>query len=282
MAQSKARSYTFTLNNYSDEDEGRIQNLECKYLIYGRETASTGTPHLQGYIQFKNPKSFKSTIETLGKSHVEIAKGTPQQNITYCSKTDPNPYEKGDKPTQGKRSDIDNVREVVKQTNSMRAVVEVAQSYQAVRMAELHLKYSERVRECKPTIYWFYGATGTGKTRKALEILGKDAYIKSNNDKWFEGYDAHPNILFDDFRSSTFPFHFLLQLLDRYPCRVECKGSSRQFLATTIIITSPFSPMEMYKTLEDKQQLIRRLDYITNFSNQELQEQLEESESDYH
>lgn len=44
----------------------------------------------------------------------------------------------------------------------------------------------EIVRECK----WYWGKTGSGKTRKALAELGGDwskIYMKPNS-KWFDGY----------------------------------------------------------------------------------------------
>jgi hypothetical protein len=267
MEHSKHRSYCFTLNNYTTEDEQRIQDIDAKYLVYGREVApTTQTQHIQGYIQFHNPRSFNSTKKSLGKAaHLEQAKGNAEQNRRYCIKQDDNFFEKGDIQTQGKRTDLDKIREIVKDTNKMSDVVEVATSYQSVKMAECILKYKEKPRNWKPMVYWFYGSTGTGKTRNAIDLFQNDCYIKSNNDKWFEGYDAHERVLFDDFRSSTLPFHFLLQLLDRYACRVECKGSTRQFLAKHIIITTPYHPETMYRTNEDVMQLIRRIDKIENF-----------------
>ena len=59
-------------------------------------------------------------------------------------------------------------------------------------------------------------------------------------------------------------FHELLNLLDRYPYRVECKGGSRQFTSKTIVITTPLSPEETWenRTSEDLGQLLRRIDNI--------------------
>ena len=149
----------------------------------------------------------------------------------------------------------------------MASVVDVATSYQSVKMAEVYLKYKEHHRNWKPQVIWYYGETGTGKTKRAHEWLGDNLYLKSNSDKWFEGYDAHENVLFDDLRSNTFPFHYLLQLLDRYSCRVECKGSTRQFLAKKIVITCPTHPRHFQSHTEDVAQLIRRIDSIVKIVN---------------
>ena len=76
----------------------------------------------------------------------------------------------------------------------------------------------------------------------------------------------------DDFRPSNMPFNKLLRVLDRYPVMVETKGSSRYLNSKNIIITAPMSPKEMfnYKTDEDIQQLLRRIDVIKDFDAIEL------------
>ena len=54
-------------------------------------------------------------------------------------------------------------------------------------------------------------------------------------------------------------------MLDRYSCRVECKGSTRQFLAKRIVITCPVHPKHFESHTEAVDQLIRRIDHITKF-----------------
>ena len=96
--------------------------------------------------------------------------------------------------------------------------------------------------------------------------MGLEPFIKSGSYRWFDGYDAHRFVIFDDFRDSQCEFSFLLRLLDRYPLRVEIKGGTRQWKPHTIVITSPMPPEETYQTMQqndryDKiQQLIRRID----------------------
>ena len=64
-AQVKSKSRTedeqiegwcFTLNNYSVEEEETIRNAPCAYMLFGRERGDEGTPHLQGYVHFKNER----------------------------------------------------------------------------------------------------------------------------------------------------------------------------------------------------------------------------------
>jgi len=57
-------------------------------------------------------------------------------------------------------------------------------------------------------------------------------------------------------------YSLLLELLDRYEVRVEAKGGSRQFLAKNIIVTSIFSPYEMFSQFSDAKELLRRIDEV--------------------
>lgn len=81
-----------------------------RFLIYGREVCpSTGTPHLQGYVEFLNPQRITGikTLPGFSTSHLEVARGSPDQNITYCSKSDANPTRFGSPgPGAGTRTDL--------------------------------------------------------------------------------------------------------------------------------------------------------------------------------
>lgn len=84
------RRVCFTLNNYTDTElEGfhKIHQEKTNLICYGMEVGHLGTPHLQGYIEFKNPKKFSTVKNLLGeRCHFEKARGTRQQNIVYCKK----------------------------------------------------------------------------------------------------------------------------------------------------------------------------------------------------
>ncbi|HHZ82357.1 MAG TPA: hypothetical protein EYN64_06535, partial [Flavobacteriales bacterium] len=86
---SPAIRWCFTLNNYSEDNiSSIITNIKtnCKFAIVGEEVGESGTPHLQGYIEFKK-KARPKGIFCEG-IHWEKAKGNRQVNIDYCSKED--------------------------------------------------------------------------------------------------------------------------------------------------------------------------------------------------
>lgn len=266
----KSRSYCITLNNYSDLEYTTLYDLECRYLIIGKEVGESGTPHLQCYVYFDNPRGFRAIHKKFPRAHLEnVLKGTPQQASEYCKK-EGDFIEKGSLPEQGIRNDLSIIREVLKETNSMEKVVEVATSYQSVKMAEQILKYTEKPRTWKPMVLWFWGETGTGKTRTAYEMLGSRVYTCMGTGKWFDGYDAHEDVLIDDMRENFMSYNDFLRFIDRYAYRVETKGGTRQFLAKRIIITTPLHPNVLFTTKECINQVIRRIDEIRYFGIPEI------------
>jgi len=263
----KARDFCYTLNNWTPNEYEKLLSIEAQYHVIGQEIGESGTPHLQGYIYFSNPRSFNAVKKLLMRSHIERTSGTPEQASAYCKK-DNNFEEIGECPKQGKRTDVEIVREELKMGNGIRGVVKRATNLQQIKIAEAILKYEEPKRDWKPHVSWYYGDTGTGKSRKAHEdFANTDFYRKTaNTGKWWEGYDGHDNVLIDDLDESNFPYKNLLDLLDRYECRVECKNGTRQFLAKKIIITASIDPQDMFRSQgQGGAELIRRIDDIVEF-----------------
>lgn len=257
------RAFIFTTNNYSEDFLEHLKRLDKKYLIVGKEIApTTGTPHLQGYIVWKNAKSEEATRKLLPRSRIAIAKGTPQENYNYCSKGGEY-FEEGTKPSQGKRNDLHKIKEAISEGMNIRNLIEeeVISNFQGLKMAEALMKYIEPTRNWKPEVIWLYGPTGSGKTRQAMtEAPG--AWVSGRNLKWWDGYDGHENVIIDDFRADFCTFHELLRILDRYEYRIENKGGSRQLLCKKILVTSCYHPTDVYVTREDIDQLLRRIDEI--------------------
>ena len=79
--------WCFTFNNYSKEDiEILVPEIDAlaKRGIIGREVGEWGTPHLQGYVEFKKKCRPKNLFDE--RIHWEKAKGGPRANYEYCSK----------------------------------------------------------------------------------------------------------------------------------------------------------------------------------------------------
>lgn len=103
---SRSRQWTFTLNNYVETELVSLyQNLskeETRYAIVGKEKGEEGTPHLQGFVSFKNPKRFNGVKALVGdRAHVEISRSNEETNRNYCSKGEQSKAEWNDKGTRG-------------------------------------------------------------------------------------------------------------------------------------------------------------------------------------
>lgn len=100
---SKTRAYCFTINNPSIADDIELELLKdnTDYLIYGKETGESGTYHYQGYCRFPHPVSTGRVSRLLTRAHIERAKGSPKQNIDYCSKSG-DIVEHGERPSTTK------------------------------------------------------------------------------------------------------------------------------------------------------------------------------------
>lgn len=86
---SPSKRWCFTLNNYLNKDIEQISALcasFCKYAIIGKEVGDSGTPHLQGYLEFKERKRPKSVFSYTDKIYWTKSKGSKEENYFYCSK----------------------------------------------------------------------------------------------------------------------------------------------------------------------------------------------------
>jgi len=110
---SYAKNWCFTLNNYTDLHLSVLDSFPCSYIIYGKEVApTTGTPHLQGYVQLEKKLRLGGLTKLLQANWL-VAKGSPDQNITYCSK-EGDVYTRGTPTEKGSRSDLEAFKDAVK------------------------------------------------------------------------------------------------------------------------------------------------------------------------
>jgi len=84
--------WCFTFNNYEENIVLKFQDLLkifCKKAFFHREVApSTGTKHLQGYLEFKKKNRPLSVFDNkIFKINWDKAKGTLEENWEYCGKT---------------------------------------------------------------------------------------------------------------------------------------------------------------------------------------------------
>lgn len=269
------RNLCFTLNNYTDDFFANlIADGRVRYAIAGREVApTTGTPHLQGYLELTGQISHAQAQALLPGAHFSARRGTAVQAAEYCRKEDPSPYEHGVISSQGARSDIDSIVQVIQEGGSVKDVAEQHPA-QFIRYHKGIMALSNQLSKKRsgetPEVVVLWGPTGTGKSHVAREET-TDAYVWGPEmGAWFDGYDNHQHVIFEEFRGQL-TFGMLLRLLDKYDLSVQIKGGRVNFCPTKIYLTSPLHPKDWYTNLEgtDKlDQLLRRITSIRHLTIQ--------------
>lgn len=248
----KQRDFVFTVNNYTDADFIHLAAIAgtAEYLIYGHEIApQTGTPHLQGYVYFKNARTASAAKKIFAPNWTEFAKGDATQNTTYCSK-DGQFKVFGKCPKQGARNDIHAFVLTVQESQSKlsEATLLLEHSSMAARYPQFVDRTQRHFHPPKDLTrldnLWCYGPPGTGKTHYACEQ--GTFYIKAPN-KWHCGYAGEDNIIVEDIepKHASFLSWFLKIWGDKRPYTAQTKGSSVFIRPKRIIVTSNYSIEEM-------------------------------------
>lgn len=259
----RVRAWCFTIViNYEDKawDIPEVLPPRAKYLICQHEEGEENqTEHIQGYVYFQEAITLKNVKRRLKCAwvHLEPARGTPEQNKEYCSKEKTRiagPWELGQIPSQGKRSDL----------LEMKADIDAGMSMQEVQNAYFGnwLRYENSIQKyitqkkgrrnwmTEVVIYW--GPTGTGKSKRAWHEaraeFGEEEVHEGPIGKWWQGYTGQAAVILDDWypEEQDGKLGTWLKLFDRYPIQVELKGLSCQFLAKKVWITTNQDPNQFW------------------------------------
>lgn len=228
VRQAQYIRWTFTINNYSPEDESHIQGLvpdTVKYLAYSHEEGKEEkTPHLQGFMWLQK----KSQLAALKKAfhataHLEPMLGTFDQNVAYCSKQSVL-KEFGSRPAQGKRTDLVALGEAIKENKRLRPVMQdfPAETIKYHKgMEKLHQAYHEPAQDAPPVVpevlrFSDRSAAVAEATRRGLSYWTKSR----GTSKWWNGYQYEPVVILEDQQSQDIDLH-----LDGFAYSVETKGA---------------------------------------------------------
>lgn len=249
------KAYCFTLNNYSEDEHSHIVRTcenESRYAIFGKEVGELGTPHLQGYIIFTRALRFKTIKDRfLPRCHIEVASGSTDANIHYCSK-DGQFREFGVRPKEGggTRDELA-VKFVSAIGQGHGGLVDFANEepgtwyYSGHNMLRNYITLQKPVNRPDISVLWLFGAPGVGKSRRAHEMY-PEAYIKEPRTKWWNGYMLEQEVIIDDFGPNGIDINHLLRWFDRYKCLVENKGGMIPLYAIKFVVTSNFHPKQIF------------------------------------
>lgn len=257
---NRSRRWTWTLNNPTLDEllllEQELMLIEegkspLNFLLWGEERGEEGTYHLQGYAEFCSKRTLSSVKELLGtRMHLEISRGSGQENIDYCSK-DGLVRSAGQLMKQGSRSDLLAVVDSIKKGSS---VYDLWNSH-PVEM----IKFNSGLMKCyailKPVVpkelfalesfKWvfdkdfsksiiFWGPPGLGKTCFAQALLPKALFVSHMDQLMEYNGELHDGIIFDDMDFKHFPRTAQIHLVDQEQERaIHCRYHHAMIPANT-------------------------------------------------
>lgn len=266
---------TYPHGGYADENElldkfFTITNQrDINYAIACVEHHEDGSIHNHIYVEFKfavesrNPRVFD-----LEGHHPNIKKvvKTPWVPVEYCKKEgtwiefhpENAPRRRFETMTTTEKNKFLRENDPIKLFEQDQISAEqCARILKARSTIELYRPLT--TRRFAPAVLWFYGPTGSGKTRTAVQIAEEthnSYWITHDTDlKWFDGYTGQTYAIIDDFRRQGVKFNWLLRLLDRYPVLVPIKGSYVRWVPKVIIITCPVGFRQAYQWMDKEENL---------------------------
>jgi len=210
-------------------------NDKIKYYVMGMETCpTTNKKHIQGYIYYKDARTFSAVKKDFPTSHIEarLAESTPQQAADYCKKE--KQYEERGVLPVDKRGKVNEWKDIVEDIQGGMNLQELTEKYPEAsirycagikNMYELHRpkhKFSILEKYGKynniqtkiiqyvdaPThdreIFWVYDPKGgCGKTDLANHLISNNNFLVFGNAKTADVALAWngENVIFDYSRS---------------------------------------------------------------------------------
>lgn len=261
-----ARHWCFTDHsmNLFDWDDKRM-----RYIIYQEEIGTENDKeHYQGYLEFKQTVKLSYLKKLNPHIHWEIRRGTREEARDYCMKDDTRKpgtnfkkYGKWENGGSGARNDLHDIQDEIKEGKSIEEIADKhfttwARNYRAI---EKYKSMKTQKRNWEMHIVWIHGPAGCGKTKWCVKNYD-NLYIKGPDDYWFDGYCGEEAILIDDIdKDNKFNRNFMLRFTDRYPMKLAVKGGFTDMISKYIVITSNYSPEEIYG---DDTAILRRITTI--------------------
>ena len=239
-------------------------------IVEMEHTEDDGTPHFQGYLEYKGYTTRNCISNKLHNiAHIELAKGTKEDNIVYCSK-EAIDKDQPDRIVALKGlsfQDVKQLNEQNKTTRKRRAQIittEVISDIEQLSWDEIKAKYPNyylnkfntliKIKAAAKTLkkpepfslkiknYWLVGPPGTGKSswiKSKAEEIEAGLYIKGL-DKWWDGYNPneHQVVLIDDFDPNVDAVikGYIKRWGDHGPLNEDIKGGKIQFNCSDFVL----------------------------------------------
>lgn len=279
-----------------DFTHGRIKEelnkiKSCIYYCLSDEIGTKEkTHHTHIFIACSSSVRFSTIKNRFPKSHIEMAKGTSEQNRDYVFKNGKYEKEKGvtklpdtqeeygEMPIerQGARNDIADLYDMIKDGMSDFEIFEENPNYilqidmlEKVRQTFRQNLYKNKVREIIVTYIW--GKSGTGKTYSVMSKYGFENVYRITNyaHGGFDGYKGQDVIVFEEYYSN-FKIQDMLNYLDCYPIELPCRYANKVACFTKVYIVSNIDLFQQYLDIqieypETWKAFLRRIDKVIEY-----------------
>lgn len=302
---TQSRKWQLTINNpvqyglHRDAVRELLAGMKSvAYWCASDEIGENNTYHTHIFLYGRSGIRFSTIKKNFPPAHMEMARGTCQQNMEYVSKTGkwekdkkhetcvPDTFEEwGEMPVerQGKRSDYDDLYDMIKSGMSDNDILEQGAEYMAcldmigrTRQIVKQKSFEDVFRQLD--IVYIWGDTGTGKTRGVMEKHGyANVYRVTDYLHPFDGYSGQDVILFDEFRSDL-PLKDMLKYLDGYPLELPCRYMNKYACFTKVYIVSNIPIVSQYpqiyrESYESWLAFLRRINRIMHYTRDKIEEQ---------
>lgn len=261
----RSKGWCFTINNPTDADDEELQVLRDRttYGVVGREVGESGTPHYQGFVRFSTATRFAAVKRLLPRAHLESQRGSVHQAADYCKKDG----------TFDEWGELPELRRGTKERWTWMLDAAERGDLKSIRdeYPGEYLRYYDRFRTLRKRVpdildvlenEWWYGPTGTGKSRRAWEQY-PEHYGKQLN-KWWCGYDDEDTVVIEEWAPKNDMTASALKIwADRYPFNAEVKGGQlKRIRPKRIIVTSNYTMEQCFSNSEDLEPLKRRFKQV--------------------
>ena len=274
---SQSRKYILTIND--PQEHGFDHNLiidrmhlfHPRYFCLADEIATTGTYHTHAFLLGYSPIRFSTVKRRFPTAHIEAAHGSAKENRDYIRKEGKwaetakaetsvagTFFEFGELPTEAEET-APKMHQLVQDVTDGRTTVEIIKSnpsfafkgkdIDALRETLTSERFKTENRDVK--VHYFYGDTGTGKTRGIFERHNPEDVCRVTDygrktGLRFDGYHGQDVLVFEEFHSQV-PIDAMLNYLDVYPLMLPARYNDRVACYTTVYITSNL-PLEQQYT----------------------------------
>lgn len=236
----------------------------CVYMKGQLEIGEGGFVHWQVFVTFGKAVRLSALRKIFGDVHCEVAKSQAARDYVGKEETrvEGTQFELGQEPIRrNNRNDWEKIKSDAIAGNLAdipgSVFVHCYGNLKKIAVDHMTPVGVEKV------VNVLYGPTGTGKSYRAWQEAGLEAYPKNPRSIFWDGYRGQECVVIDEFRGGIDIAH-MLRWLDRYPVIVDIKGSSCPLACKKIWITSNLHPKDWYPGLDEETQkaLLRRLNII--------------------